>query len=287
MYSIPTVRPTYQPQSEDKTPESDAAYFFFLRQKPVEDRIAMIGSLNRMAKRTAIAAIQQSHINAPMSAQMQLVARILLDEKYGGHFVVTGDFMTWEQQDSITLTQQLHRTLESLQIPYYLGGGLAAAIWGEPRVTQDADIILSFSPEDRDRQITFLIAELEHIGFYCPPGAVEEVRLGVGKTISVTQMQTVDNADLVAMPDEPFEHSQMQRRVLITALGNPFWTCTAEDIVLQKLVWSRNSRSEKQWRQILGVLKVQQTLDFAYLEQWATTLNVIERLRQAYEAAGL
>jgi len=73
--------------------------------------------------------------------------------------------MTWEQQDSITLTQQLHRTLESLQIPYYLGGGLAAAIWGEPRVTQDADLILSFSPEDRDRQIIVLIAELEHIGF--------------------------------------------------------------------------------------------------------------------------
>lgn len=282
-----TISNRYRAQAEDKTPEADVAYFYFLRQKSLSQRIEMTRSLNRMAKRTAIATVQRSHPDVSCTAQRLLVAKILLAEKYGGHFILGGNWMTWEQQDSIGLTQQLHPLFESLKIPYYLGGGLAAAIWGEPRVTQDADLILSFSPDGRGRQIEALISELEQLGFYCPPGAIEEVRQGVGKTISVTHTQTVDNADLIAMPNEPFEHSQMQRRVLIETLGSPFWTCTAEDIVLQKLVWSRNSRSEKQWRQVLGVLKAQTNLDFDYLERWAIELNLITRLREAYEEAGV
>jgi hypothetical protein len=277
----------YRAQADDKSPESDVAYFYFLRQKPLAQRIEITRSLNRMAKRTAIAAVLKAHPTASISAHRLLSARILLGEKYGGHFIPGGDLMSWEQQDSIALTQQLHRLFEALNIPYYLGGGLAAAVWGEPRVTQDADLVLSFNPEQRIVQIQAVIAELEKSGFYCPPGAIEEVLQGVGKTISVTHTETVDNADLIAMADEPFEHSQMQRRVLIETLGNPFWVCSAEDIVLQKLVWSRRSRSEKQWRQVLGVLKAQTDLDFDYLERWAIELDLGDRLREAYEAAGV
>jgi hypothetical protein len=90
------------------------------------------------------------------------------------------------------------------------------------------------------------------------------------------------------MPDEPFERSQMSRRRLIEDLGDPFWVCTAEDIILQKLLWSRRSRSEKQWRQILGVLKAQAAVpNYEYLGDWADRLNQAERLTQAFLEAGL
>ncbi|MGG6267104.1 hypothetical protein ACQ4M3_13135 [Leptolyngbya sp. AN03gr2] len=285
---IPIPSNLYRSQADDKTPESDAAYFYFLRQRSLSDRIAMIQRLNLMAKKLAIASVQQTHPHIRESGQRQLVAQILLPDKYCGHFVLGGTFMSWEQQDSIGLTQQLHSLFTDLQIPYYLGGGLAAAIWGEPRVTQDADLILSFDPEQRTELIDRLIAELEQIGFYCPPGAVEEVRSRSGKTVSITHTQTVDNADLIAMPNEPFEHSQMQRRLLIETFGSPFWVCTAEDIILQKLVYSRQSRSEKQWRQVLGVLKAQSNqLDFEYLNRWGEQLNLSDRLRQSYEESGV
>lgn len=53
------------------------------------------------------------------------------------------------------------------------------------------------------------------------------------------------------------------------------WIASAEDIILQKLAWRRNSDLEKQWRDVLGVLKLQgERLDFGYLEQWAQTLNL-------------
>ena len=60
-----------------------------------------------------------------------------------------------------------------------------------------------------------------------------------------------------------------------------------EDIILQKLVWGQGDRSEKQWRDVLGVLKVQQsTLDLNYLKQWAEQLDLVEYLDRAFTASG-
>ena len=65
---------------------------------------------------------------------------------------------------------------------------------------------------------------------------------------------------------------------------------TAEDIILQKLHWFQlgNRVSERQWDDVLGVLKVQRKrLDFDYLKDWASRTGVEDLLRQAYEDAGL
>jgi len=52
------------------------------------------------------------------------------------------------------------------------------------------------------------------------------------------------------------------------------------------LEWYRpgNELSDRQWRDILGVLKVQAgRLDTKYLHQWATALNVFDLLQRALE----
>jgi len=54
---------------------------------------------------------------------------------------------------------------------------------------------------------------------------------------------------------------------------------SAEDVVLAKPDWFRlgGEVSDRQWRDILGVLKTQQSaLDIDYLRQWAQTLDVAD-----------
>ncbi len=284
---IASPKPGYRSQSQDRSAEADAAYYYFLRQKPLEERIGMTQRLIRMAKRLTIASVQRQYPDHPPMAIKLKAARQVLGERYGVSlpFIPGGALDNWQEQDSITLTQGLHQLFGALGIPYYLGGGLAAAIWGEPRVTQDANIVLQFPI----KQLDLLVSRLSSAGFYCPPGGVEEIRMGMSNTLSVTQMQTVDSADLIKMPeDDPFERSQMDRRILVEDLGAPFWVCTAEDIILQKLLWSRNSQSQEQWRHILGVLKGQaQALDYGYLTDWAERIGQSQRLTQAFLEAGL
>jgi hypothetical protein len=63
---------------------------------------------------------------------------------------------------------------------------------------------------------------------------------------------------------------------------------SAEDTILQKLRWGKGSQSEKQWRDVLGILKLQaEALDYIYLTQWAESLDLVDVLSQAFTEAGL
>ncbi len=65
---------------------------------------------------------------------------------------------------------------------------------------------------------------------------------------------------------------------------------SAETTVLQKLLWYKKSGSvsEKQWDDILGVLKVQAgALDYDYLARWAVELGVSDLLEKAFDDAGI
>jgi hypothetical protein len=55
-----------------------------------------------------------------------------------------------------------------------------------------------------------------------------------------------------------------------------FYVASPEDTILHKLEWYRigNEISDRQWNDILGVLKVRgKTLDLTYLRQWASQLG--------------
>ena len=59
---------------------------------------------------------------------------------------------------------------------------------------------------------------------------------------------------------------------------------SAEDVILRKLQWYEEGGrvSERQWKDVLGVLKTQgNRLDAAYLEEWARRLGLFDLLTKA------
>jgi cysteine synthase len=92
---------------------------------------------------------------------------------------------------------------------------------------------------------------------------------------------------------DPFGQSQFARRQKKSVGQTPpleLFFASAEDTVLAKLEWYRKggSVSDKQWRDLLGVLKVQgKTLDLAYLTEWASKLGIADLLARALEQIDL
>ena len=69
-----------------------------------------------------------------------------------------------------------------------------------------------------------------------------------------------------------------------------FYFSSTEDIVLNKLQWHEmgNRASERQWLDVIGVIKVQQqNLDTDYLQKWAKDLGLIDLSTKAYQEAKL
>ena len=92
--------------------------------------------------------------------------------------------------------------------------------------------------------------------------------------------------------DEPFAEEQKRRRkrhVVDSETGAAIWVTSAEDIVLQKLVWYRKGGevSDLQWRDVLGVLKANPYLDRGHLDRWAVEVGVADLLARAREEAGI
>ena len=72
--------------------------------------------------------------------------------------------------------------------------------------------------------------------------------------------------------------------------SNEFYLASAEDTILYKLDWFRigGGVSDRQWNDIIGVLKVQgNTLDLEYLQYWAKELSLLQQLQKACKDAGL
>ena len=282
--SIPKIstKPGYRPQSDDKTPEADAIDFYRLRQLTNSQRWQMGASLTRWAKTVSLRGMRK----ACPSTYKEKFAQSVLGSKWLPILTFTSDPSMWTQDPS-EIARLLHPIFETLGIPYYITGGVAASVYGDPRTTRDLDLVIEFIRDN----IYQLVEALETAGFYCPPGAVEDIQEGRGRVLSVTHMTLVLNADIVLNSNTEFDRSKMARRrleALDSAGVEQFWIASPEDVVLAKLLWRKQSQSQKQWTDVLGILKVQaENLERGYLTEWAEQLGLVDDLNLAFIEAGI
>jgi hypothetical protein len=89
--------------------------------------------------------------------------------------------------------------------------------------------------------------------------------------------------------DRPFSIQAFKRRLPAELLGTRTFLATAEDLVIAKLEWSRAGGSERQLRDVIGILTVSDRLDYRYLERWVERLELGDlwaKVRSALEQRG-
>jgi len=126
--------------------------------------------------------------------------------------------------------------------------------------------------------------------FYCSDEAVRAA-MRLRSSFNVIHYATAMKVDIFMLKGDPLSRSEMDRRVFQLvgeADGVQLPVASPEDIILQKLDWYRKGDrvSDRQWRDVLGVLKVgAATLDHTYLAAQATAWDLGDLLNEAFEAA--
>jgi hypothetical protein len=176
--------------------------------------------------------------------------------------------------------------LDGLGVPYAVGGSLASGAWGEPRSTHDVDVAVDLPLET----VPALVAALQ-TDFFVDETSVREAAER-RSSFNANHKRLYLKVDVFVAGDGELDRRQLERRIarpLSPDFERTFALTAPEDVVLRKLDWFRQGDqvSERQWRDVLGVLKTQASrLDTDSLREGARRLGLAEFLERALLESG-
>jgi hypothetical protein len=174
---------------------------------------------------------------------------------------------------------------EVLGVPYYVTGSLASSIHGIARASLDVDLVAALEPDHVEALVRCIGS-----AYYVP---VDQVRAAVAhrRSFNLIHLATMFKIDVFVSRRRPFDDQAAgrARREPLDAGANARTVPVAspEDTILAKLAWFRQGgeTSERQWWDVVGVLRVTRTADRAHLRTWANALGVADLLERALAEA--
>ena len=176
------------------------------------------------------------------------------------------------------LAQKIGAILQKHDIPYHLTGGVVASHYGEMGNTQNVDIVIDFS---KCRNKNALFADLKS-ELYVDRQTFDEA-IQTDSMFQVLDIESVLRADIYVKSVLPKFPQNVSWANIAGDIVLPI--CSPEDSILSKLVWIKlgSGRSRKD---VVGMLRVQENLDNAYLEATTEQLGVkpiLDELRKIAE----
>ncbi|MEP6468655.1 MAG: hypothetical protein ABJC24_02690 [Chloroflexota bacterium] len=157
-------------------------------------------------------------------------------------------------------------------VPFMVTGSVASSFHGEPRATRDIDIVIDPTAEALDAFVQSLPADQFYVDLDAARAALaEKSQFNVIETMSGWKV------DLMMRNDSPFSIAEFARRRPAKLLGISTFVASAEDLVIAKLDWAKAAESERQLRDVAGILAANgDGLDYDYVERWVSALGLQE-----------
>ncbi len=169
-------------------------------------------------------------------------------------------------------------------IPYFVTGAVAAIAYGEPRLTNDIDIVADI---DED-QIPGLKGCYPADEFYFDEESARQA-VRTRSQFTIIHPGSGLKIDVMITQGDEFDQSRFRRaRRLKPVEDIEVDFASPEDVVIKKLDFYRQGGSDKHLRDIAGILKISaDVIDFAYIDAWARKLGLAEIWAAALKKAGV
>lgn len=171
------------------------------------------------------------------------------------------------------LLQMIVETFEKLRIPYLITGSVASMAYGEPRLTNDIDIVAAI---DRGH-IADLLAAFPEDEFFVTEEMIEDAISNLGQ-FNIIHPASGLKVDVIVKRNSPFDNSRFSRaRRIFPAESYEAFFAAPEDVIIKKMEYYKEGGSEKHLRDITGILKISgKEVDKEYITKWAERLGLVE-----------
>jgi hypothetical protein len=170
--------------------------------------------------------------------------------------------------DELDILKSVATRLEAVGIPYMVTGSMAANFYTTPRMTRDIDLVIELSEEDIHR-----VVQLFQDEYYIDRDMVQQA-VRNRSMFNMIHNALVVKVDCVVRKDSDYRREEFARRRPVAIAGQQVFLVAPEDLILSKLDWAKESRSQTQLGDVRNLLKSVQGLDTTYLNHWALRLGL-------------
>jgi len=161
----------------------------------------------------------------------------------------------------------------STTIRYMVTGSVAATIYGEPRLTQDIDLVVHLARRDAEA----LAEAFPSSAYYVPPVEVLQVEgeRPSGGHFNLLHLDTGLRADCYGAGESPLNAWGLDRRRPVIVAGETVWVAPPEYVILSKLDYFRQSGGERHLEDVGRMLRVSgEQIGRDDIERWVGRLGL-------------
>jgi hypothetical protein len=158
------------------------------------------------------------------------------------------------------------------RIAYMLTGSFAMNYYALPRMTRDIDVVVELDAQDVGR-----VVDLFQPDYYV---AHESVARAVARqsVFNLIHQETVIKVDCIVRKSSEYRRVEFERRAQVSINDFSTWIVSKEDLIISKLEWAKETRSEQQFRDVRNLLATGYDAD--YMERWTQRLGLDELWRE-------
>jgi len=176
-------------------------------------------------------------------------------------------------ETELDILRDVSQRLESAGIAFMLTGSVAMNYYAQPRMTRDIDLVVALEGAQAESFVRLFEAE-----YYADRRAVANA-IVQRSMFNLIHNETIIKVDCIVLKSDAYRQEEFARRKQINLGDFQTWIVSREDLILSKLYWAKESKSEMQLRDVRNLLAP--NCDAVYLHSRAPALGVEELLKEA------
>lgn len=172
----------------------------------------------------------------------------------------------------IDIVRDVSRKLDQAGIAYMLTGSMAMNYYAQPRMTRDIDVVIALGPNDVER-----MASLFEADYYVSEESIRE-SVAHESVFNLIHHESVIKIDFIVRKQGEYRQVEFERRQKVSILDFTTYIVSKEDLIISKLWWAKDSRSEVQLGDVRNLLAT--GYETTYLERWTRALGLNNLLQE-------
>ena len=175
-------------------------------------------------------------------------------------------------QNELDIVRDVSARLERAGIAYMLTGSMAMNYYAKPRMTRDIDIVVALEPGAAGTIFREFSPD-----YYVPRDAVSSAIENRGM-FNLLHQESIIKVDCIVKKNAAYRYEEFDRRILVAIEEFSTWIVSKEDLIISKLDWARDSRSELQMGDVRNLLST--GYDEDYVARWTQELGLTDLLEE-------